>query len=468
MNSEVSAPRSVSAPTLSAGQVVAETYQIVRRIGAGGMGEIYEATHLRLAGRYAIKLLRPEIATTPEALARFKREAMVTSALRHPNIVQVVDFSALDSGAPFLVMEFLDGLELAKVIAAGPLPLSRVVLLVKQIASGLTAAHESHVVHRDLKPQNIFVLEVVGHEQALIKIVDFGISKVRDLATNLTTKATVMGTVQYMSPEQALGAIDDIDGKTDQFALAAIVLEMLTGHDAFAGDSATSILYQIVHEEPRGLVDPHGPIPGPVRAVLRRALAKDKHERFPTVMAFSTALEAAASAGAEALTDTLAAKRSALDATGAPARAGERSTRKRLLAAGLIALGIGGAWFLLRPPRGNSLAPAPREIVPAAREARQEAPPVVPAPATIAGPAPAKMPAATEPLVAAAKAPGRPREATNKTTHRPAREGARAPGAPPPAGAIPVPTSCDPNFYFDDQGNKHFKPECFLNQPARP
>jgi serine/threonine protein kinase len=460
MNSEVTATPSPATPTLSVGQIVADTYRIVRRIGAGGMGEIYEATHLRLAGRYAIKLLRPEIAATPEALARFKREAMVTSALRHPNIVQVVDFSALEGGAPFLVMELLDGPELAKVIAAGPVPLSRVVPMVKQIASGLTAAHESHVVHRDLKPQNIFVLEVVGHEQELIKIVDFGISKVRDLATNLTTKATVMGTVQYMSPEQARGAIDDIDAKTDQFALAAIVYEMLTGQDAFVGDSATSVLYQIVHEAPRGLVDPNSSIPAAVRAVLRRALAKDKNERFATVMAFSTALEAAASAAGEPLTDTVSSKRSTLEVTG-PASSVERTSRRRYwIAAALVSFAL-VAFGLVRRDRRTSVDAVPHPEGPAPLEhtvegSRPAAPPGTPPEAP-----------ALAPALAAIKPDKKPRDA-KRGVRRPVRDAAAAPIAAPPATANQETRACDPNFYFDGQGNKHFKAECFLNQTAHP
>jgi serine/threonine protein kinase len=459
MTSEVPAPRPESAPTLSAGQLVADTYRIVRRIAAGGMGEIYEATHLRLAGRYAIKLLRPEIAATPDALARFKREAMVTSALRHPNIVQVIDFSALDGGAPFLVMEFLAGRELAKVIEAGPLPLSRVVSQVKQIASGLTAAHDTNVVHRDLKPQNILVLEVVGHEQELIKIVDFGISKVKDLTTDITTKATVMGTVQYMSPEQARGSSDDIDAKTDQFALAAIVYEMLTGHDAFTGGSASSILYQIVHEEPVGLADAGGPIPPAVRAVLRRALAKDKDRRFPTVMAFSTALEAAASGGAAPMTDTVQSKRSALEVTAETASSVRWTQGRRLwLGVGLAALAVVGVGLVRRDRKVSIDAaprPAPSVPVPHADEAP---PPTLP---------PAKVQGAPEPAQEPSKLARKPRDST-RVARRLARESVSAPPAPAPAASTQKTNACDPNFYFDARGDKHFKPECFLNQPGRP
>ena len=183
------------APALSVGQVIG-TYGIVRKVGSGGMGEIYEVSHSRLAGRYAMKVLRSEAAAASEALTRFQREAKVTSALQHPNIVQVIDFSTTEDGQPYLVMEFLDGPELAQVMKSSkPLPLPRIVSYVKQIASGLLAAHEHDVVHRDLKPQNIFVLKVTGSDQDLVKIVDFGISKISAVTATITSASTVIGTV---------------------------------------------------------------------------------------------------------------------------------------------------------------------------------------------------------------------------------------------------------------------------------
>ena len=277
------------APALAVGQVIG-TYGIVRKVGSGGMGEIYEVSHSRLAGRYAMKVLRAEASAASEALLRFQREAKVTSALQHPNIVQVIDFSTTEGGQPYLVMEFLDGPELAQVMKGSkPLPLPRIVSCVKQIASGLMAAHEHDVVHRDLKPQNIFVLKVAGSDQDLVKIVDFGISKISAVTATITSASTVIGTAQYMSPEQALGRIEQIDARTDQFSLALIVYEMLTGETAFRGESVSSVVYQIVHEEPRPLVDPNGPIPAAVASVLKRALEKDKQRRFPTVKAFADA-----------------------------------------------------------------------------------------------------------------------------------------------------------------------------------
>jgi serine/threonine-protein kinase len=453
------AATSPSGPTLFVGQVIADSYRIVRRVGTGGMGEIYEAEHLRLAGRYAIKLLRPEIAGNPDALARFEREARVTSALRHPNIVQVVDFSALANGAPFMVMEFLDGLELAQIIKrTGPLPVARVVGLVRQIAAGLTAAHDSGVIHRDLKPQNIFVLDVAGHEQELVKIVDFGISKVKDVTSTITGSSMLMGTIQYMSPEQARGRVDEIDARTDQFALAAIVYEMLVGVDAFTGSDVSSVLYQIVHEQPSGLVGRHDSIPLAIATVLRRALSKDKGNRYPSILAFSAALEGAASEGAAASATTLAEKRSSLDTT-----AGRPPSRRRATWIAAAAAVLACAWVLIRTPR-PPIATPPRSSESTPERKAAPPPPVVP-PSRAVEALPPDEPSSR---VTAAQAPrGGADESQPAKRPRSIRRSVSVALKPAPAEPASPKINCDPNFFFDAGGNKHFKPECFLKDKAQ-
>jgi serine/threonine-protein kinase len=453
-------------PALAADQIVADTYRVVRRVGAGGMGEIYEATHLRLAGRYALKLMRPEIASNPDALARFEREARVTSALRHPNIVQVVDFSALPGGAPYMVMEFLDGLELAQLMKrTGPLPLPRVVSHVRQIAAGLTAAHASGVVHRDLKPQNVFVLDVAGHPNELLKIVDFGISKVKDVTSTTTASSTLVGTVQYMSPEQARGRVDEIDARTDQFALAAIVYELLVGKDAFTGDSASSLLYQIVHEEPAELRE-GGAVPAPVAAVLKRALAKDKNRRFASVLAFSAALEDAAAAGDAAAAKTISARRSALDVT--PLESPRR--RRALWLITFAGFALVGAWALTRVRRAtvSSARPTAPGLAAATPEPSRAPPPVAEPPAPPpAGAAPSTAAAVVMPSPRASSDDRRSAGRATRPRGGP-KSTARGPAAEPAPLAPAAKTShCDPNFFFDDRGFKHFKPECFLDQGPR-
>jgi serine/threonine-protein kinase len=360
-------------------------------------------------------------------------------------------------------MEFLDGPELLQVMKrSGPLRMAQVVSYVKQIASGLTAAHEHGVVHRDLKPQNIFVLKVKGHDQELIKIVDFGISKINAVTATITSASTVIGTAQYMSPEQARGRIDEIDAKSDQFSLALIVYEMLTGQTAFQGDNVSSVVYQIVHEEPRALDDPSGPIPPLVAAVLKRALAKDKERRFSTVKAFADALEEAATAPSDARATTMASQPSLLDAS---VREAPRSPRRLRLGVGLAALAIAvvTAFGLLRRERPKANDPS-ASSAPTGPPAEVRPPASAPAPApTVARKPPEPEPRATVTVPEASK-----REAP-KTNHRPKAAITPKPAiAPKPALPAPQRTNCDPNYYVDAQGFKHFKPECFLEKKAGP
>lgn len=283
------------AGSLAAGTVLADTYRIVRLIGKGGMGEVYEAAHARLAGRYAVKVLLAEMLSREEVFQRFRREAEVTSALRHPNIIQVLDFNLTPEGHPYLVMEYLDGVELASEIhRVGAMPVPRVLGIVGQIASALTASHALGVVHRDLKPQNIFLLRLPREEREVVKVVDFGISKVREATTQLTQDSSVMGTPQYMAPEQALGKVAFIDERTDEFALASITYELLTGMPAFQADSAPAILYQVVHEEPRPLRDLAALVSPALAAVVTKAMSKSQRDRYPTVLDFQRDLERAA------------------------------------------------------------------------------------------------------------------------------------------------------------------------------
>jgi len=275
------------------GTVLEGAYRIEGLVGEGGMGAVYAATHMRLGTRVAVKVMARELAANSEALARFHREALVTSGLGHPHIVQVLDFSTTPTGEPFLAMEFLDGEDLERRLRrVGRLPIAEVVHIVKQVASALAATHAKAIVHRDLKPGNIYLLTAAG-ETDFVKVLDFGISKVRSASTKLTRTSSVMGTPNYMSPEQAKGRVDDIDERTDQWALACIAWECLSGEGPFVGENVPSILFQIVHEPPAALVPKVAGLPTQVEEVLLRALAKDKSDRFANVNDFALALERA-------------------------------------------------------------------------------------------------------------------------------------------------------------------------------
>ncbi len=272
---------------LGEGAILNDTYRLVQLVAEGGMGVVYEATHARLAGRYAIKVLTQRLAESEEGLAQLNREARITSLLQHPNVVQVIDHNTTPDGTEYLVMEYLAGESLSQRFSrAGRLPLEAVVDIIDQIAAGLSAAHGRGVVHRDLKPDNVFLVPVEGRQTELVKILDFGISK---RTGSLKVSGMVCGTPQYMAPEQVDGRVLDIDASTDQFALAVIAHEMLTGCNPFDADSVAAIFSRVSSEVPPSVGLGEG-----VDAALGRALAKSGRDRFGSVREFSEAFREAA------------------------------------------------------------------------------------------------------------------------------------------------------------------------------
>jgi len=272
------------------GKILQETYTIERQLGQGGMGAVYEASHLRLRRRFAIKLLHPGIAENAEAMARFRREAEATSGIGHPSIIEVIDFNKTDEGAAYIVMELLDGEDLESVIEReGKLDLMHALAVFYQTASALGAAHDAGVIHRDLKPPNIFICS-----DSRVKIVDFGISKVLGSHSVMTQTHATMGTPSYMSPEQAEGRAAEVDARTDVFALGTILYEMLSGRPPFLGDSIPTVLYKIVHQDPPQLSAVQPDLPPPFNAVVVKALSKNPEDRYATMSEFAAAVDRAA------------------------------------------------------------------------------------------------------------------------------------------------------------------------------
>jgi hypothetical protein len=419
---------------IAPGTVLHGSYRVIRPLGSGGMGVVYEASHLRLAGRYAVKLLNAATAGHPEGLERFRREAQVTSGLRDPAIVQVIDFNQLDDGTPYLVMEFVEGRELAAVIAEeAPLSPTRTAHLVQAIAGGLGAAHRCDVVHRDLKPQNVFVLGADGGRgQERVKILDFGISKMRSASTpQMTAESALLGTPQYMSPEQARGAVHEVDARTDQFALAVMAYEMLAGRPPFVAAGAATLLYKIVHEDPPPLAQLRLGLAPAVETVLRVALSKRREDRYPTIedfgweLALATGLVAARPGGAApglagqrvtgpspppglAVGTTLSSS-TAERQTAAP----RRGWRRALLGAATVGILVAASVVALRRVRAPEPTPPPpaaerpaRPSLTAAAVSLDAGAPSSPADAAIAAP-----PAPAEPAAAdRVEAPARPKQ----------------------------------------------------------
>ena len=274
------------------GVLLQGTYQILHALGTGGMGKVYAASHARLPGLFAIKALHKEFSTNENAVVRFRGEAEIMAGLRHPNIVQVFDFNLAEDGTPYLAMEFIEGSNLGERLRAGDrFAPARVARIVAQIANALDAAHRHGVVHRDLKPENIMLMSPDGQED-FIKVVDFGISKAVG-AHRITAETTILGTPQFMAPEQAQGRHDEVDHRTDQFALAAMTYTLLAGCEPFRGTDPVAVLYQVVHEEPEPVANRVDWPCCRVDTVLRKAMSKNIADRYLSTLEFSTALLAA-------------------------------------------------------------------------------------------------------------------------------------------------------------------------------
>ncbi|HTA20638.1 MAG TPA: serine/threonine-protein kinase, partial [Polyangia bacterium] len=272
--------------------MVGDAYEITGLLGKGGMGAVWAARHLRLPGkRVAIKVLLGGV-DDAQALARFRREAEVASRIGHAGIVEVLDFNQLPDGAPYQVLEYLAGESLGARLRRGPLPVATALDFARQIGSALAAAHRAGVVHRDLKPENIFLCptDAGGVVAERVKVLDFGISKIRGSQTVKTQDNALVGTPQYMAPEQASGDNAAIDARTDLFALGAIVYEMLAGRPAFSGESLVAVIMNVVTGTPTPLATLVPGLAPRVTAAIERALAKKPDDRFADVATFIEAL----------------------------------------------------------------------------------------------------------------------------------------------------------------------------------
>ena len=328
-------------------------YEILEQIGAGGMGVVYRATDVRLGRTVAIKVLPPAFAEDAVRLRRFEAEARTLASLNHPDIVTIHDLGEHE-GSPFLVMELLEGVNLRDKLGAGPVPPRRALEIGLELARGLTAAHEKGILHRDLKPENIFITR-----DGRVKILDFGLAKLKvgsavipgldsgeteslDVDGNRTGAGVLVGTVAYMSPEQACGKA--LDGRSDIFALGVILWEMLTGRAPFRRDSVVATLGAILKDEPPGL-DPGLNVPPLLERVLYTSLAKDPEGRFHSAHDLAFALQAASESGSAPRISGSAA------ALVAPR---PRRARRGLLAAGLLLVLLGailaGAFWKGRTP----------------------------------------------------------------------------------------------------------------------
>jgi eukaryotic-like serine/threonine-protein kinase len=333
--------------TLAAGDRLGP-YEILSPLGAGGMGEVYRARDTRLGREVALKVLPEEISSDSERLRRFEQEAQAASALNHPNIVVVHDVGR-DGAVSYLAMELVSGTTLRDLLLPSPLPTRKVLSLAAQVADGLANAHAAGIVHRDLKPENVMV-----SDDGFVKILDFGLAKRASLpGTGVTSvptagfpgteAGTVLGTVGYMSPEQAAGR--ELDYRSDQFSFGSILYEMATGRRAFRGDSAAQTMAAIIEGEPSPVASLKPDVPAPLCWVIERCLAKAPGERYESTRDLARDLSN--------LRDRAATASASLSGEGRPAA----PSRRRLFAAvafiGLLLTAAAGAFLLGRRSGGR-------------------------------------------------------------------------------------------------------------------
>ena len=277
----------VHAPDLK-GSLLAGKYEILRRVGEGGMGVVYEALHQRLGERVAIKLLREQDRQSTEVVARFEREARMAAKLKSANVARIHDVDTMPDGTPFIVMEFLEGRDLDMELARrGPLPIVEGVDYVLQACSAVQEAHERGIIHRDLKPHNLFLCgEGRGRR---IKVLDFGISKLTEADSSVTATRSALGTPLYMSPEQ-IRSSRRADARSDIWSLGVILYEVLTGTTPFTGESPTSVVAAITADPVKSPREHRSELPDALVQVMLRALEKDPDRRFQTVSDMAAAL----------------------------------------------------------------------------------------------------------------------------------------------------------------------------------
>jgi serine/threonine-protein kinase len=347
------------------GQVIADRYHVIKKLGEGGMGQVYLAEHVKMGRRSAIKVMSPSMIHDPDAVARFNREASNASRITHPNVCAVYDFGETSEGLIYLAMEFVEGVPLTDLIEQeGALPLARATAIFKQTADALQAAHDLGIVHRDLKPDNIMVAR--GRDGTdLVKVVDFGIAKAvggDETGQKVTKTGLVVGTPEFMSPEQLSG--DKVDGRSDLYSLALVYFRMLTGQLPFQADSVQETMIKRLTDEPEKLAAarPDLTFPDGLQAVLDTALARTPATRYQTVAKFAEDVLGAAQLRkgtrgmAPATRAEIEAKTQVIDshetrAVKAGAGRGKKRSMVPLLVGAIVVLGLGGgAWAIFGRP----------------------------------------------------------------------------------------------------------------------
>ena len=374
------------------GQLVADRYQVISLIGEGGMGRVYCAEHVRMGRKSAVKVINPALATTPDAIARFNREAANACRINHPNVAQVYDFGEMADGTLYLAMEYVDGETLDAVIAReGSLPVMRAAQITKQVADALFAAHHLGIVHRDLKPENVMLARHLDGSD-WVKVVDFGIAKTvqRDGggSQTVTTAGVSLGTPEYMSPEQLAG--EKLDHRTDIYSLGLVLFNMLTGELPYPKVTSKETLVRRLTSKPRTLEEVRpGLWPPGLQEALDRALAPEIAERYDSVADFGRDVLAAAARPPLVTSPVLAAAPSSPReaASGATHPRGtpplERGRRRAVPWAVAAVLLVATGVFAVTRARQDEIDPNVEVVTDGSSSTAAETP-AIPAPVTVA------------------------------------------------------------------------------------
>jgi serine/threonine protein kinase len=271
------------------GDVLAGKFRVERVLGMGGMGVVVSAWHLQLEERVALKFMLPDALSNQEAVARFAREARAAVKIKSEHVARVSDVGTLDNGAPYMVMEFLEGDDLHQLLQRmGPLPIEQAVDYLLQACEAIAEAHSIGIVHRDLKPANLFVIRRRDGSSS-VKVLDFGISKAGPSQFDMTRTSAVMGSPMYMSPEQ-LESSKNADHRTDIWALGITLYELLSCSKPFNGDTLPELVLAVMSKQPAAIATHRAGIPAGLEAVIRKSLEKDRNQRFQTIGHFAEAL----------------------------------------------------------------------------------------------------------------------------------------------------------------------------------
>jgi serine/threonine protein kinase len=474
-------PPEVVDPLLT--QLVADRYRVIRKLGEGGMGSVYLAEHVVIEKKFALKVLAPELCRRPDLVARFLQEARSASRIGHENVIDIMDFGQSPDGLVYIAMEFLDGKDLGEIVRGkGAMEWSEARAIVLQICRALRAAHDKGIVHRDMKPENIFLIQREGQPH-FVKILDFGIAKVMGLDPNgprLTRTGMIFGTPEYMAPEQAEGK--DTDHRADIYAVGCIMYHLITGQTPFVAESFMTMLTKHLMEEP---VAPSARRPDlgvtpEMDALVLKALEKDRDKRWQSMAELleavaicpgpetaapkppggqtvamggahaAAALKILRSKGNSPETERVSRKAvdSALSSTKMGAQAGSASRGKTLslVIAGVVLGGAVAAWLALS--HGKSQPP----VVPTPPVAAAPPPAVAPSP-PVPAPAPSPTSAIPEPAIAPAAAVAEPsaelsaKHGTHGHKGKPAQVAAKHatpstnPAAEPPAAPVTEPAA---------------------------